>query len=143
MLKAVVDTNIFVSSLLSRKGRPAEILNLWRDALFILVTSPSIISEIKSVLQRSAIKKKYRISSELIDKLILLLEKDALLVPGLSNVSGAVPEDPSDEIFLSAALDAGAQFIVSGDRHLLDLGEFRGIPILTVQEFFELLKKEC
>ncbi|MCP4577566.1 MAG: putative toxin-antitoxin system toxin component, PIN family, partial [Deltaproteobacteria bacterium] len=97
MLKAVVDTNIFVSSLLSRKGRPAEILNLWRDALFILVTSPSIISEIKSVLQRSAIKKKYRISSELIDKLILLLEKDALLVPGLSNVSGAVPEDPSDE----------------------------------------------
>ncbi len=142
MLKAVVDTNIFVSSLLSRKGRPAEILNLWRDALFILVISPSIISEIKSVLQRSAIKKKYRISSELIDKLILLLEKDALLVPGLSNVSGAVPEDPSDEIFLSAALDAGAQFIVSGDRHLLDLGEFRGIPILTVQEFFELLKKE-
>lgn len=142
MLKAVVDTNIFVSSLLSRKGRPAEILNLWRDALFILVISPSIISEIKSVLQRSAIKKKYRISSELIAKLILLLEKDALLVPGLSNVSGAVPEDPSDEIFLSAALDAGAQFIVSGDRHLLDLGEFRGIPILTVQEFFELLKKE-
>ena len=142
MLKAVVDTNIFVSSLLSRKGRPAEILNLWRDALFILVISPSIISEIKSVLQRSAIKKKYRISSELIAKLILLLEKDALLVPGLSNVSGAVPEDPSDEIFLSDALDAGAQFIVSGDRHLLDLGEFRGIPILTVQEFFELLKKE-
>lgn len=142
MLKAVVDTNIFVSSLLSRKGRPAEILNLWRDALFILVISPSIISEIKSILQRSAIKKKYRISSELIAKLILLLEKDALLVPGLSNVSGAVPEDPSDEIFLSAALDAGAQFIVSGDRHLLDLGEFRGIPILTVQEFFELLKKE-
>ena len=142
MLKAVVDTNIFVSSLLSRKGRPAEILNLWRDALFILVISPSIISEIKSILQRSAIKKKYRISSELIAKLILLLEKDALLVPGLSNVSGAVPEDPSDEIFLSDALDAGAQFIVSGDRHLLDLGEFRGIPILTVQEFFELLKKE-
>jgi uncharacterized protein len=142
MLKAVVDTNIFVSSLLSIKGRPAEILNLWRDALFILVTSPSIISEIKSVLQRPAIKKKYRISAELIDKLILLLEKDALLVPGLSNVSGAVPEDPSDEIFLSAALDAEAQFIVSGDRHLLDLGEFRGIPILTVQGFFELLKKE-
>ncbi len=142
MLKAVVDTNIFVSSLLSRKGRPAEILNLWRDARFILVTSPSIISEIKSVLQRPAIKKKYRISSELIDKLILLLEKDALLVPGLSNVSGAVPEDPSDEIFLSAALDTEAQFIVSGDRHLLDLGEFRGVPILAVQEFFELLKKE-
>ena len=142
MLKAVVDTNIFVSSLLSGKGRPAGIINLWRDALFILVTSPSIISEINGVLQRPAIKEKYCISGELIDKLILLLEKDSLLLPGLSNVSGAVPEDPSDEIFLSAALDAEAHFIVSGDRHLLGLGEFRGIPILGVQEFFELLKKE-
>jgi len=141
MLKAVVDTNIFVSSLLSRKGRPAEILDSWRDALFILVTSPSIISEINSVLQRPAIKKKYRISTESISKLILLLEKDALLVPGVSDVSGVVPEDPSDEIFLSAALDAEAQFIVSGDRHLLDLVEFSGIPIVTVQEFFEILKK--
>jgi predicted nucleic acid-binding protein len=77
-----------------------------------------------------------------VDTNIFLFEKDALLVPGLSNVSGAVPEDPSDEIFLSAALDAEAHFIVSEDRHLLGLGEFRGIPILGVQEFFELLKKE-
>lgn len=142
MLKAVVDTNIFVSSLLSKKGLPAEIINLWRDARFILVTSPSIISEIKSVLQRPAIKDKYRIRIELIEKLILLLENDALLVPGLSDASGIIPEDPSDEIFLSAALDARAQVIVSGDRHLLDLVEFRGIPIVSVQMFSELLANE-
>jgi predicted nucleic acid-binding protein len=69
------------------------------------------------------------------------IEKDAILVPGLSVAAGAIPEDPTDEMFLSAALDAKADCIVSGDRHFLDLGEYQGISILTAHHILKHLEK--
>ena len=142
MLKVVLDTNIFVSSLLSKAGRPAMVIDAWRASRYLLVTSPSIISEIKRVVEAPSIRKKYGLGRDRIARLILLLEKDTIVVPGLSTVAGAIPKDPTDEMFLSAALDAKAGLIVSGDRHLLDLGEYKGVPILTVRQFLELLEKQ-
>ena len=141
MLKVVLDTNIFVSSLLSKAGRPAMVIDTWRASRYLLVTSRSIISEIKRVVEAPNIRKKYGISRNQIERLILLLEKDAIVVPGLSAVPGAIPKDPTDEMFLAAALDAKADLIVSGDRHLLDLDEYNGISIFTVRKFLELLEK--
>jgi putative PIN family toxin of toxin-antitoxin system len=141
MLKVVLDTNIFVSSLLSKSGRPAMLIDAWRAGRYLIVASPPLISEIKRVTESSAIQKKYGLKGELIEGLTLLLEKDAIVVPGLSDAAGAVPPDPADEMFLSAALDAGADFIVSGDRHLLNLGEYNDISILTVQRLSEILEK--
>ena len=142
MLKVVLDTNIFVSSLLSKAGRPAMVIDSWRAGSYLLVTSHSIISEIRRVVEAPGIRKKYGLGQDQIEKLILLLENDALVVPGLSTVAGAIPKDPTDEIFLAAALDAKADLIVSGDRHLLDLGEYKQIPILTVRQFLEFLEKQ-
>jgi len=142
MQKVVFDTNIFVSSLLSKTGRPAMVIDAWRGGQYLLVTSPSIISEIKRVLEAPRIRKKYGPDRERIENLILLLENNTIIVPGLSAAPGAIPEDPTDEMFLSAALDAKADLIVSGDRHLLDLGEYQGIPVLTVQQFSERLDKQ-
>ena len=135
MLKVVLDTNIFISSLLSRSGRPATIIDAWRAGRYLLVTPPSIISEIQRVLDAPRISKKYGLGRDRIERLILLLKRDALVVPGISDAAGTIPKDPADEMFLSTALDAGADFIVSGDRHLLDLLEYKGIPILTVHQF--------
>jgi len=47
-----------------------------------------------------------------------------------------VVADPDDDVFLRCAVVAGAACVVSGDRHLLDLGGYAGIPILTVRDFF-------
>ncbi len=141
MLKVVLDTNIFVSSLLSGAGRPATIIDTWRAGQYLLVTSPPIISEIKRVIEAPSISKKYGLTRDRMERLIILLEKDAILVPGLSDAAGAIPEDPTDEMFLSAALDAKADCIVSGDRHLLDLDEYQGIPILTALQFLQSLEK--
>ncbi len=142
MLKVVLDTNIFVSSLLSKAGRPAMVIDSWRSGNYLLVTSHSIISEIKRVLEAPNIRKKYSLGHDQIKKLIVLLEKDSLVVPGLSTVAGAIPKDPTDEMFLAAALDAKADLIVSGDRHLLDLGKYKDIPILNVQQFLGHLEKQ-
>jgi putative PIN family toxin of toxin-antitoxin system len=139
VLKVVLDTNVFVSSLLVKAGLPAQVLDAWRERRYLLITSPSIISEIRVTLNYPRIRRKYPIADEDVEQLVALLEHDALLVPGGAHVGGAVPQDPSDEIVLACALDAQADLIVSGDRHLLDLGAYESIPILTVRQFLERL----
>ena len=142
MLRVVLDTNVFVSSLLSTQGLPAQVLHAWREGRYMLVTSPPIIAEIVEVLESPRISKKYLIGQEDIEHLVDLLKTDTILVPGRAAVKGSVPQDPRDEMFLACAIDANADCIVSGDRHLLDLQTLRGIPILTVNEFAEELENQ-
>jgi len=139
MLRVVLDTNVFVSSLLVKKGLPAQVLDVWRARRYLLVVSPAIIAEIQATLRYPRIQRKYALTNEDIEHLTNLLEQDALLVPGNAEIAGAVPEDPSDEMVLACALDGQADLIVSGDHHLLDLGTYQGIPILTVREFLDQL----
>ena len=141
MLRVVLDTNIFVSGLLSKTGLPAKILDAWRAGQYLLITSPPIVAEIRRVLETPRMRKKYFITSGDIEQLIILLEKDALIVPGRTDVKNAIPDDPSDEMFLACAMDAAADYIVSGDRHLLDISEYKGIPIIPVNEFEEKLAR--
>ena len=141
MLRVVLDTNIFVSGLLSKTGLPAKILDAWRAGQYLLITSPPIVAEIRRVLETPRMRKKYFITSGDIEQLIILLEKDALIVPGRTDVRNAIPDDPSDEMFLACAVDAAADYIVSGDRHLLDISEYKGIPIIPVNEFEEKLAR--
>jgi putative PIN family toxin of toxin-antitoxin system len=140
VLRVVLDTNVFVSSLLSTEGPPAQLLNAWREGGYMLFTSPQIIAEIVEVLESPRISKKYLIQQKDVENLVDLLKTDAVLVPGQAAVKGSVPRDPRDEMFLACAIDANADCIVSGNRHLLDLQSYRDIPILTVKEFAEKLE---
>jgi hypothetical protein len=142
MLRVVLDTNVFVSSLLSAQGLPAQVLNAWREGKYMLVISPPIIAEIVAVLESPRISNKYSIRPDDIEALVDLLETDTIIVPGQAVVAGAVPQDPRDEIFLACAVDSNADCIVSGDRHLLDMEVYKDIPILTVKEFAEKLGKQ-
>lgn len=137
MLRVALDTNLFVSSLLVKAGLPAKALEAWRRRLYLLVTSPAIIAEIQATLSYPRIRRKYNVTDRDVADLVDLLRRDALVVPGVSEVAGSLPADPKDEMVLACAVDAQANLIVSGDRHLLDLQSFRGIPIATVREFIE------
>lgn len=141
MLPVVLDTNVFVSGLLSKTDLPAKIVDAWRDGQYVLITSPPLVAEIKRVLESARIREKYFITDGDIEQLIILLEKDALVVPGHTDVKNAIPDDPSDEMFLACAVDASADFIGNGDRHLLDISEYKDIPIITVNEFEEKLAR--
>ena len=142
MLRVVLDTNVFVSSVLSVHGLPAQVLNAWRKGRYMLVTSPAIIAEIVAVLEFPRICKKYLIRQEDIEQIVDLLKTDTILVPGRAAVKGSGVQDPKDEMFLACAVDAKADCRVSGDSHLLDLRTYRDIPILTVKEFAEKLETE-
>lgn len=139
MLRAVLDTNTFVSSLLVKSGPPARALDAWRERRYVLASSPAIISEIRGVLNYPRIRRKYAVTDDDVGHLVALLEGDALLVPGLADVAGSVPDDPADEKILACAVEARADLVVTGDHHLLDLREYKGIAIVTVYEFLERL----
>jgi uncharacterized protein len=134
MLKVVIDTNQFVSSLISRKGKPAQLVDLWRQQHFILVTSPEIIAELKEVLEYPQIRKKYNLKKTDIQSLLNLIEHEAVIVASLPIVD-VIKEDPDDHKFLACALAAQAEYIVTGDQHLLNLGRHGSILIVTVKDF--------
>jgi uncharacterized protein len=142
MLRVVIDTNVIVIGILSRKGAPAELINVWRERRFLLLSSSDIVNEVRAVMQYPRIRHKYHLSDDEIEQTMTLLEHDALLVAGDSKVAGSVPDDPQDEMFLACALDGQADVIVSGDHHLLDLGVFRDIPIISARQFLDWLKQE-
>ena len=141
MLRVVLDSNVFVSSLLNKQGAPAQVLDAWRKRLYLLVVSEAILVEVLGVLAEPRLRSKYCLEDQDIAQLEGLFRQEALLVPGQADVTGAIPADPQDEKFLACAVDGLADVIVSGDRHLLDLGSYQGIPILTVRQFLDLLSR--
>ena len=139
MLRVVLDANQFVSSLLVKVGLPAQALDAWRAGAYQLIVSPAILVEVEHTLGYERIQRKYAVTPLDVQRLTQELVNSALVVAGLVDVAGAVPEDPDDEIVLACAVDGDANLIISGDRHLLDLGSYRNIPILTVRAFLERL----
>ena len=142
MLRVVLDTNVFVSGLLVKVGIPAQVMDVWRDRRYLLITSPAIIAELRATLDYPRIRRKYSITDEDVEGLVALLRHDALLVPGEADTAGAIPADPTDEKILACALDGQVDFIVSGNLHLLDLVQYQGIPILNARQFLERLTAE-
>lgn len=137
MLRVVLDTNIVVSSVLSKAGIPARVMDAWREMRFALVISPATVAEVRAALNYPRIRNKYAITDGEIDGLTELFELHALWVEGETDVSGSLLADDKDQMFLAAAVEAKVDLIVSGDHHLLELGTYAGIPIITVRQFLE------
>jgi len=134
MIKVVVDTNVLVSGLISPKGSPAKIIDSWQKRKFVLVTSKATLKELKKVLNYSKIAKNYHLDQEKVDEYIKGFWAFSEVCSPTKKIS-VVKNDPEDNKFIEAAVTAKTDFIVSGDRHLLELSEYQGIKILTVKEF--------
>lgn len=130
MPRVVIDTNIMVASLFG--GRSRELINRWRGGSLTLCLSEEIRGEYLDILRRFV-----RVRPD-VRVLIAALEsaENALLVEPGERIQ-AIPDDPADEAFLECAVAAQADAIISTDHHLLDLGSFRGIPILQPGRFLE------
>jgi putative PIN family toxin of toxin-antitoxin system len=139
LLRAVLDTNVYVSGTILAHGTPFEILEAWRRQAYVLIISEAIIAEIERVLHYPRIRDRYTVSEEDVVRLVESLRADALVVPGDCEVSG-VSSDPDDDKFLACALEAQADCIITGDPDLLDLGRYQGIDILKPREFLERLR---
>lgn len=139
MIKAVVDTNVLVSSIISSKSSPAKIINYWQERKFVLVTSEKILQETRRVLNYPKISKKYHFNKEKVNELIHGFSLFSEVCKPAKKIS-VIQQDPEDNKFLEAALTAKVDFIVSGDSHLLNLKKYQGIKILTAKEFAKTLE---
>jgi len=137
-MKAVLDTNVVIAGILSPKGPPAAIIDLWAEGKITVVVSPPIIREYLGVLQRP----KFDAAGPASERLALL---EGLL--GLDNVELVLPretvctvkEDPADNRVLECALFGRAKYIVSGDKHLLTLGKAGESAIVSPRQFIEMV----
>ena len=136
-MRAVIDTGVLVSALIRRQGTTGEVLRALRDGRFTAVYSTDILVEIIDVLGRPALRFKYHIEPDDISVVINLIRLRGDLMVTVQKVTAC--RDPKDNKFLEAALEAGADCIVSGDADLLDLTPFENIPILRPAEFLARL----
>lgn len=117
MVRAVVDTNVFVSGTTGH-SYPAQVIDAWRKERYVLITSPAIIEEISAVLRRAEIRKFTGLAEKDIREIIDTLMTKAFVSPGEVKVN-VIKDDPDDDKFLASALKGIADYIVSGDKHLL------------------------
>ena len=97
-------------------------------------TSPEMLNELARVLRQ-----KFKQPEEYIEsQLASVANYSQITEPKIK--ANAVPEDPKDNMIIECALNADADYIITGDKHLLKLKEYKGIKILTPKEFLELVQ---
>src|SRR5574341_684125 len=138
MVRAVVDTNVFISAALTPRGTPGILLGAAGDA-FQLVWSAGIVAECLRVLTYERVTKRLRAAGDEDASRALLtrLSAGAEMVPqDLIPVIRVVDGDPSDDLLIATALAGRASVLVTGDRkHLLALREYAGVRILDPASF--------
>ncbi len=126
-----------------RSGLPARciVIEMARKDAFDVITSPSINREVLSVLHRDYIYKKYHLNEKTIEAIASFLYEGTIMVSGELQIT-KIKKDPDDNKFLSAAIEGKANYIVSGDEHLLSLKKYKGIQIVTPAEFIEKIRPQ-
>src|SRR3989344_9513100 len=128
-MKVVLDTNIFISGIFW-KGSSNRIITHWKEGKFTLITSLEAVSEIIKVLKDFKIK----LSEDIIKEWIDLIVRNSIIVEPKEKIA-IVKDDPKDNIFIETAVAGNVDYLISQDNHLLKLKEFRGIKIITPEEF--------
>ena len=139
-LRAVVDTNLFISGLFGKDTLSSTLQDLWVSREFELATSIGILREVSRVLQYPRIRERFQPREENIRRFFKLIFRKAIITKDLYSTD-RITDDPSDNIFLACAMEAKADYIVSRDPHLRNLKHFHGIKIIDVKAFVERVRK--
>jgi putative PIN family toxin of toxin-antitoxin system len=127
-MRAVLDTNVVVSALLWA-GIPGELIHAARSGRVELATSPPLLAELTDVLGRRRFEGRIGVFGLTVDQIVDGYAALARIVRS-EQISGIAP-DLDDDVVLGTAVAGGAEMIVSGDAHLLGLGTFEGISIVS------------
>ena len=137
-LKAVLDTNVWVSAIIWG-GLPASIVKAAEDGKVLIIVSEEILQEISKALAYPRLREIYEEIGVTREELM----EAVLRVGKLVNVGtrlNIVRENHADNKFLECAVDGDADYVVSGDDHLLGLEHYQHIRMLSVRRFCELLE---
>ena len=147
-MRVVIDANVYVSALISSRGAPARIVDRWLSGEFDVLISKPILDEIVRVTAYEKLQKYARLHENREEFVKLLSEQAILVEPGetLTVVEVDEADYPPDNReynrYVECAVAGDAQYLVSGDPHLLDVGEYRGIRFVSPATFDALLESE-
>jgi putative PIN family toxin of toxin-antitoxin system len=127
----VIDTNVIISALLFG-GKPQRVLEMVLTQTVRMAVSRKMLDEVAGVLRG----RKFRYPHEVALSIVRELESVSDLVAPLRRIE-AISADPYDNMVLECAVTADADYIVTGDAHLLELKEFESIRIVTPAQFLE------
>lgn len=137
-MRVVLDANIYISSLISSQGHPATIINKWLSGEFDVLLSQPIVDEILRVTGYERLQKKYKKIRENRIEFVDLISKQGIWTEPVERLT-VVTADESDNRYLECAIAGVATYVISGDKHLLDIGNYQGISILTPAAFVTLV----
>jgi putative PIN family toxin of toxin-antitoxin system len=143
LIRAIVDTNVWVSAMLNPAGPPRAVLDAFVSGAFTAVLPGMVLEEIRLVLGRPRIRKRTRMTDEDIAEYVRLIAERADVIETTGRTFGC--RDPKDEALLEAAVVAGADVIVTRDDDLKGDGELvakmreASVAIVTVAAFLRLL----
>lgn len=132
-MKAVFDTNVFISALVFG-GIPRNILLLADEGRFELVVSKQILAELRGILRT-----KFRYGRKELDEVETILTSVGIVVDPRHKIR-KITADPEDNMVLECAIEGDVDYIVSGDKHLLDLKTYKRVKILSPASFFDSLQ---
>ena len=133
VLKIVIDTNIYISAIFWN-GTPRRVVDLGRDGKIEIYTSEEIEEEIARVLL-----KKFKLNPHEVEEILLDFSTFTIPVIPVQRFK-IIEDDPDDDKFIDCAVACNADYIVSGDKHLIHLKEFKGVKIVNSLEFLSILK---
>ena len=134
-MRVVIDTNVLISAIFWT-GKPKQLLNRVRHEEITFVTSNDLLNELKEILIRR--DKPFHLSDNEADQVVETMRGVAEVVKIHSRIT--VCHDEMDNKVLACAVDGKAEYIISGDIHLLGLGSFKSIRIMTVSDFLNQAK---
>lgn len=133
MVRVVVDTNVLVSALIKRGKSRKLICMLLEEHTVIL--SRQMLAELADVLSRD----KFSVNPAQVDNFLAILVRNAKIVAPSSHFQ-IIKEDPDDNAILDTAYAGKADYIVTGDKHLLALKEFKRTKIVKINQLIENLR---
>ncbi len=136
MRRVTADTNILISGLIYRRGKPFELLRMALGGEINLTISQAIIDETMDVLVP-----KFNVPLDDLAAYEGVLRQAARTVTPAERLE-VIKEDPADHRILECAVTAGSEYIVSGDKDLLRLGSYDSIKILNVSDFLAIAKAQ-
>ncbi len=133
-MRVVVDTNVLASGLFFG-GQPNKVLSLIVDQNITPCFTPTTLVELERVLCYNKFERQRNMLSFSVEDFMTELQSYCALFPEPPHMPTIIHADPSDDAFLTCAVISNAKCIISGDKHLLQLKNFAGRPILTPAKF--------
>lgn len=141
-MKIVIDANVYVSSLMKPNGEIAQLLIslLSNQERYTVVASAEIFIELARVLEYPKVRNRIQFTDQDISNWLASMQ----LLTEMVNINHfklpvIVIADPDDDKYILTALASKAEYIVSGDQHLLNLNPYQGIQIITARELMQII----